>query len=344
MGSGKVLVTGGAGYIGVTLCERLLANGYKVIIYDSFYWGRKPISHLANNKSLTIVEGEITDTSKVASLIETGTDVIHLASLSNDPSCDLKPEWSEQVNHHATVRLAQAAKKRGGRRFVLASSCSVYGFGNNEFLHESSLCNPVSLYAQLKLKSEKEISLLADDNFSPVYLRQATIFGLSPRMRFDLAINQMTLHAITKGKIFVMGGGEQWRPFLHVRDAASLFQKCIEADYQTVHKQVFNAGSNENNFQIVELAEHVKNEIGGVEIVVTPDDVDKRNYNVDFSKVSRELGFTPGTDISGGIKEIADYIREDRNRDYLSSEFFNIQRMQELATSPFFNVGIYKNS
>jgi len=334
--SKKVFVTGGAGYIGSVLSGILLEAGYEVILYDCFFFNESSIKNISQHPSLTVVKGDVQDTATVASLLEKGMDVIHLASLSNDPSCDMDPKWSLKINHEATVNLAIAAKEKGCRRFVYASSCSVYGFGGEEILTETSLCNPVSLYADLKLRSEESIMKMADKSFCPVLLRQATIFGLSPRMRFDLAINQMTMHAITRGKIFVMGGGEQWRPFLHVRDSARLFKACLEAPREDVFSQVFNAGSDENNFQIVELAELVSRELEDIEVVVAPDDTDRRSYNVDFSKIKRVLGFTPKENISNSISEIADYIKDHPSADFNSSEYFNVKRLQEITSH--FNV------
>ncbi|MBI5178621.1 MAG: NAD-dependent epimerase/dehydratase family protein [Nitrospinae bacterium] len=335
----SILVTGGGGYIGSALCPLLLEAGYRVVVYDRFLFGREPLRRIAGHPRLTLVEGDIRDAKKIAPLLEKGMAIVHLASLSNDPSCDLDQHWSVQVNHEATVHLAQAAKRAGCSRFVFASSCSVYGFGGGAVLTEASPLNPVSLYARLKAQSEQALLEMADRNYSPVILRQATIFGLSPRMRFDLAINQMTLHAITRGKIFVLGGGKQWRPFLHVRDAARIFKMALEARREAVHGAVFNAGSGENNFQIADLARRVQREIGGVAVEVAPEDADRRDYNVDFSRIRDVLGFAPSVDISGGIREVAEFIRQDLKRDYDSGEFFNIRRMKEHAEKPAIHGG-----
>jgi len=325
----KVLVTGGAGYIGTTLCNLLLESGWEVILFDSFIFGKKPIENIANHPNLTVVEGDIRESNSLAKLLNNEVSVVHLASLSNDPSCDLNPEWSREINHQATVRLAEIAKSTGSPRFVFASSCSVYGNGLGNLSNETSPCNPVSLYAELKLKSEEAILGLMDKSFRPTIFRQATIFGYSRRMRFDLAINQMTMHAITKGKIHVLGGGEQWRPFLHVEDSALLFKKGLEGEQEKVCGRIFNAGSDENNFQILELAKKVKEVVGDVEISIAPDDADKRDYHVDFGKVKKGLGFRPSVEIADGIKKIAEYIRTDINRDYNGANFFNLKRLKE---------------
>ncbi len=328
--SRRVLVTGGAGYIGVALVEQLLKAGYEVAVYDRFLFGPAPLAHLKDDPRLTIVKGDIRDTRKAARLLKPGMGVVHLASLSNDPSCDLDPNWSIAINHEAALRLAAAAKGAGAARFVFASSCSVYGFGEGKRLSEASPCNPVSLYAKLKLKTEQALAAMADDAFCPVFLRQATIFGHAPRMRFDLAVNQMTLHAITRGKIFVLGGGQQWRPFLHVRDAALAFLLGLEADAKKVRAQAFNVGSNNNNIKIVDLARAVQREVGG-EVEVAPADADRRNYNVDFNKAERLLGFRPQRSIAEGIREVAGYVKRDPAKDYNTGDYFNIIRMKESA-------------
>ena len=330
----KVLVTGGGGYIGSVLCEKLLSAGYTVVVYDRFYFGKRPLAAIANNKRLKVVKGDTRNTKKLSSLLEPGMSVIHLASLSNDPSCDLNPEWSVQINHHAALRLADEARRARCGRFLYASSCSVYGYGKDKILKETSACDPVSLYAKLKLKTESDILKLADENFQPVMLRQATIFGLSPRMRFDLAINQMTMHAITRGKIFVLGGGRQYRPFIHVQDAASIYVKMLEAKPNAVTGQIFNVGSTLNNFRIVDLAKKVKREIGSVDIEITPEDPDRRDYNVDFSKIKKRIGFKPQFSVADGIREVAGFIRANGNIDYNGSDFFNIKRLVEQAGLP----------
>jgi nucleoside-diphosphate-sugar epimerase len=328
----RIVITGGGGYIGAALSELLLDASHEVVVYDCFFFGKEPLKHLEGRPNFTVVKGDVQDTNRAASLIEQGTDIVHLASLSNDPSCDLDPKWSTAINHTATVNLAIEAKKRGCSKFAFASSCSVYGFGNNELLSETSICNPVSVYAQLKVKTEEELLAMESDTFLPTILRQATVFGLSPRMRFDLAINQMTMHAITKGNVFVMGGGMQWRPFLHVRDAATVFQSVIEADRSLVSGEVFNVGSNENNMQILKLAELV-GEKTGVEVIVAPDDADRRNYNVDFSKIEKHLGINGWITIEKGIDEIADWVRRNDGKDFESGEFFNLKRVKEIASS-----------
>lgn len=326
----RALITGGGGYIGSVLTPLLLGAGYEVAVYDAFLFGRRPLRDFARHPGLTLVQGDIRDTKKLAPLLDGGTPVIHLASLSNDPSCDLDPEWSIQINHEAAVRLAAAAKAAGCGRFVFASSCSVYGFGEGKVLSETAPCNPVSLYAKLKVRTENALADMADGAFSPVFMRQATIFGVSPRMRFDLAINQMTMHAITRGKIFVLGGGRQWRPFLHVADAADAFKLALEAPREKVHRQAFNVGSDENNIQIVALAQKVKKAIGGVEVEVAPADPDRRDYHVDFRKIRRAIGFKPALTIEDGIREIASFVRRSPRRNYATGEFFNIVRMKEL--------------
>ncbi|GMT42840.1 MAG: UDP-glucose 4-epimerase [bacterium] len=339
MQSRNVLVTGGAGYIGAVLCGRLLRSGWRVTVYDRFFFGKGAVAHIKNHPRLTIIEGDIRDTKKISPLIEPGMSIVHLASLSNDPSCDLDPEWSVQINHEAAVSLAKAAKTKGGSRFIFSSSCSVYGSGGGEPLKEASPCNPVSLYAKLKLKTETELLGMSDKTFCTVILRQATIFGFSPRMRFDLAVNQMTMHALTRRKIFVLGGGLQWRPFVHVRDAAAVFQKTLELEPDKLRGEIFNMGNERYNFRIVDLARSVAEELGGVEVEIAPEDPDKRDYRVDFSKIKNLLGFNPQVSIAEGINEVASFIRQNPERDYNTGEFFNIKKLMEHLKPPSGNGG-----
>ena len=195
-----VLVTGGAGYLGSVLVRHLIESGYNVTVFDKLYFGKEPIKDLLGD-NLKLIKGDVVNFQQYPDLLEDVDAVIHLAGLANDPSCDLKSQFSIEVNYRAAVRLANECKQRGIRRFIFSSSCSVYGAGEDDILSEGSELRPISLYAKTKIWAEKEIKLLADAEFSPVFLRQATLFGLSPRMRFDLAVNVMTKFAVLKKKI-----------------------------------------------------------------------------------------------------------------------------------------------
>lgn len=327
-----VLVTGGAGYLGSVMVRRLLDLDYKVRVFDKLYFGRQPVEGLLKNNNLELNEGNIVSFEDYPHLLEGVDAVIHLAGLANDPSCDLKPQFSIEVNYKSTVRFAKKCKECGIRRFIFSSSCSVYGAGGDNILTEESDLNPVSLYAKTKIWAENEIKELMDKNFAPVFLRQATLFGLSPRMRFDLAINLMTKLAVLKHKIFIMGGGRQWRPFVHLNDASEAFIACLKADEDKIRGGVFNVGSNELNFKIIDLAKLIRGYIGkNVELEEIPEDADNRSYRVDFSKIKKELKFKPQENIEDAVTEIASAIRNGDLGDIENSKYYNIRLLKELA-------------
>ena len=244
----RVLVTGGAGYIGSVLCRLLLERGFSVVCLDRFFFGFEPISDILDR--LVAVRGDVR---WFEPDLLRGVDVVFdLASLSNDPAGELDPEKTLEINYRGRVRVARLAKKMGVARYVLASSCSVYGFQDG-LLSESSPVNPLTTYAKANVLAEGEVLPLADKSFSVTVLRQATVYGYSPRMRFDLAVNGMVLGFYRDGKVPIMRDGKQWRPFVHVRDTCKAFLMVAEADTDLVNGEVFNVGSNEQNIQIFEL-------------------------------------------------------------------------------------------
>ena len=327
-----VLVTGGAGYLGSVMVRRLLELGYKVSTFDKLYFGDEPIRDLLRNNNLKLIRGDIVSFENHPELFEGIDAVIHLAGLANDPSCDLNPRSSIEVNYRSAVRLATACKERGISPFIFASSCSVYGAGGDNLLHEQSELHPLSLYAQTKLWAENGIRKLADDSFCPVLLRQATLFGLSPRMRFDLAINMMTKFALVTKKIFVMGGGKQWRPFLHLSDACEAFMRCLEADPDKIRGETFNVGSNDLNYQVCDLGRLVTECVSdNVELEGIPEDADRRSYRVDFSKVKETLGFKPKRNVRDGVEEMAEAIRNGLLGDLEDAKYYNIRLLDKLS-------------
>jgi nucleoside-diphosphate-sugar epimerase len=230
-----------------------------------------------------------------------------LAALSNDPSGDLNPELTTSINMQGRGHVARTAKAAGVRRYMLASSCSVYGLGEGTALDEDAPLNPLTEYARSSLGAERATFALADDRFSVTALRNATVFGLSPRMRFDLVVNIMTKNATEIGKLTVTGGGEQWRPLVHVRDVAQAFLTILGAPVEKVNGQAFNIGR--ANYRVREIAEEVRANLPvPVEIVVTPDAADKRSYNVSFERAKRVLGFEASRDIGFAVREIYDAI------------------------------------
>jgi dTDP-4-amino-4,6-dideoxygalactose transaminase/nucleoside-diphosphate-sugar epimerase len=330
----KVLVTGGAGYLGSVLCRKLIDLGYSVNCFDRLYFGEGPIKDLLTADNFTLIKGDINSYEKFPEILRGVETVIHLAGIANDPTAELDAELTRSTNLCATVQLAKDAKKHGAKRFIFASSCSVYGMGLSENITEGSPLNPVSLYAESKMLAEEGIIKLKDENFHPVFLRQATLFGKSTRMRFDLAINLMVVHSVSKKKIFVWGGGDQWRPFLHVDDAAEAFISCMEADVSKVSGEVFNVGDSTLNYRIIELAKLVRSKMKGVELEVVPDSPDKRSYKVLFDKIEKVVGWKPQTGVERGIEELCEYLSSGVVKDFDAPEFFNIKTIINFTERP----------
>lgn len=298
----SVLVTGAGGYVGVPLCAALLARGYHVVGLDRYFFGRDKLASVIDHPEFEVLVEDLRyfDPSHLKS-IET---VIDLAGLSNDASAEIDPKLTTHINRDGAIRLAQAAKEAGIRRYVYSSSASVYGAGARERLTEGDTCNPLTDYARTKLAVEQELQRLAEGGFEPVIFRNATIFGLAPRMRFDLAINIMTLRAWKERVIYIMGGGDQWRPFVHVKDVVRALILGLESPAEKVAAEIFNVGGSDMNYQIKRLAQFVVDVIPNITLHTIPDDVDKRTYNVSFDKIRTVLGFEPEIRAHEGIVEI----------------------------------------
>lgn len=285
----RVLVTGGAGYIGSVLTEMLLDAGDEVTVLDRFFFG-PTLAHLADRPGLRVVKGDVRT---VGPEIMNGIDgVCDLAALSNDPAGELNPGKTMEINHAGRVRIAHMAKSQHVPRYVLASSCSIYGFQDG-VLDETSPPNPLTTYAEANLAAEQDILPLADDSFCATVLRQATVYGLSKRMRFDLAINGMTLGLWQKGYIPVLRDGTQWRPFVHVRDTCRAFMRVLESPTELVRGEMFNVGSDEQNYQILPLARQVAEAVGREFVHEWYGDPDHRSYRVSFGKIMGRLDYRP---------------------------------------------------
>src|SRR5580704_837138 len=302
-----VFVAGGAGYIGSVLVPLLLEQGHRVTVLDRLYFGNTLARAEARfGEKLRVARGDVRTFDR--SLLKSIDAVVELSGISNDPSCELEPELTRSVNVDGAKRLVGAAVEMGVRRYVFSSSCSVYGHGEGLGLTETSARRPASLYA--RAKAEVEDFLHACSAMQTTTLRLATVFGLSPRMRFDLAINVMTKNAYVGRRITVDGGGRQWRPFVHVRDVARAFELALTSDAVKVAGQVFNVGSDAGNVQILNLAFRVRDAVPGTEIVHAPTDPDLRDYNVSFDKVQRVLGFRAEKTLDDGIREVLGALRE----------------------------------
>jgi nucleoside-diphosphate-sugar epimerase len=297
----KIAVTGAGGYIGSQILRDLLDLGHQVIGIDRFFFGLEPVSEYASNKNFNLVKKDIRD------LIPedlTGVDaVFDLACLSNDPAGEIDPQLTYQINRDGRIHVAETAKKAGVNKYILSSSCSVYGQGDEVKLNEKSKTNPISVYAKSTLEAEQHNLGLADNNFSVTALRNATVFGLSTRMRFDLVVNLMTLSAFQKERIIVMGGGLQWRPLVHLKDVSQAFISTFLAPIKIVNQNIFNIGL--TNIQIKNLSYMVSETLPfKIDIDIAPDDSDKRDYNVDFTKAQDQIGFTAQRSIQEGVIEI----------------------------------------
>ncbi len=303
----RVLLTGAGGYIGSVLAERLVSEGYSLICLDRFFFGEDILSHIADRVKLVKDDIRTFDPS-----IMHGVDaVLDLASLSNDSSGELDPNKTLEINYKGRARVAQLSKKHGVQRYILASTCSVYGASNN-VSDENSPLNPLTAYAKANALAERDILELADTNFTTTVLRQATVYGLSRRMRFDLAINGMVLALFKTKKIKIMRDGTQWRPFVHVKDTSMAFMKVLESERDVVNREIFNIGSNEQNYRIFKLAKNVCNAINlpfDYEWYGSPDN---RNYRVSFDKAMRLLSFKPSHSPEEAASEIYNALQEGK--------------------------------
>ncbi|MCK4325581.1 SDR family oxidoreductase [bacterium] len=297
-----VLIVGGAGYIGSVLTTALLQRGYKVKVLDRLFFGAEPVEKHLNNSNFELIKGDIRYVSE--RIFKDTNAVINLAAISNDPSCELDSSATRAVNYKGTVRVAKLAKKMGVDKFVFSSSCSVYGCGADINLTEESALSPLSLYALTKVMAEKEILKLGNNDFIVTILRNATVYGISKRMRFDLVVNMMTLNAFKNKKIHIIGGGLQWRPNIHVQDVCNAFIKVLESSPSKVQKQIFNVGSKEQNYQVIQIANMVKNTMPDIVIEKVPSDPERRDYNVNFDKITNILGYSTGKTVVDGILEI----------------------------------------
>jgi nucleoside-diphosphate-sugar epimerase len=317
----RVLVVGGAGFLGSVLTQRLLLRGFRVRILDSFIYGRRSLNPLLNNGNLEIVEGDLRNIHTCVNSLKDTDAVVLLAAIVGDPASKIRPTETIETNVLATQALAYACKLHHINRFLYASTCSVYGIGAEQ-LDERAALNPVSLYARTKIESEKIILGMGDEYFSPTILRMGTLYGYSPRMRFDLVVNTMSMKSFTEGKIQVFGG-KQWRPLLGVEDAADVYIRCIEADLQDVGNQVFNVGSEFQNYQIDEVAKIIGSALGDIPISRDDSNLDARDYRVCFNKLTRILQFKPQQAIDTAAREIFEKLKSGLIRNPARKIYYN---------------------
>jgi nucleoside-diphosphate-sugar epimerase len=327
----NVLVIGGAGYIGSALLPRLLDRGYRVRLLDLLLFGTEPIADLIQHPHLEIVQADFRAVDKVVEAMRDIDAVIHLGAIVGDPACALDEELTIEVNLMATRMIAEVARGSGVNRFIFASTCSVYG-ASDEVLDEHSMLNPVSLYARSKIASERVLLKMADDSFAPVILRFGTVYGLSGRTRFDLVINLLAAKAMTEGKITIFGG-DQWRPFVHVDDAALAVFNVLEASRDLIRDQVFNVGSDDQNYTIQQVGEIIHRLVPTAELVSMGSDTDRRNYQVNFSKIRNVLQFVPQRTVEYGIQQVFEAIQCGKVNDYRDAKYSNVKFLGSGGTS-----------
>jgi nucleoside-diphosphate-sugar epimerase len=325
----RVLVTGHDGYIGSVLVPLFQAAGHEVVGLDSFLYegcgfdgGIAPIETLR----FDIRDAREDD-------LRGFEAVVHLAAISNDPLGDYRPETTYSINQHGAVHLAKAAKRAGVERFLFSSSCSLYGAAGDDFLDETAEWNPVTPYGRSKLLAEQEITLLADDSFSPTFLRSATAYGLSRRLRGDLVVNNLAGLAFTTGEVLIMSDGTPWRPLVHIEDISRAFLAAAEAPRETVHNEAFNVGRTTENYRVSEVAEIVAEVVPESRVVYNPGGgPDTRNYRVDCEKIARVLpAFEPRWTVRLGVEELyAHFVGAGLTADeFTSGRFLRIKHVKE---------------
>ncbi len=298
----RILVTGDKGYIGTILVPMLLEKGYDVVGLDSDLFEQSTFGSFTS--PITSIRKDIRDVTRAD--LQGFDMVLHLAALSNDPLGDFAPDTTYAINHRAAVRLAELSKEAGVERFVFSSSCSNYGAAGDIPVNEESELNPVTPYGVSKMYVERDVQKLADDHFTPVFLRNATAYGVSPRLRFDLVLNNLVAWAFTTGRVYIKSDGTPWRPIAHIEDISRAFVATVSAPREVVHNQVFNIGRTSENYRISELAEIVEQVVPNCAVEYAPGgEPDKRCYRVDCSKAENNLpGYDPQWTARKGAEEL----------------------------------------
>lgn len=325
----QVLVIGGAGFLGSLLCRELLERGHRVRVLDALLYGAAPLESLLLQPGFSLVAGDTRDPRALAEALEGATLLVHLGELVGDPACAANEALARQINGAATRRVIEAAAGSGVRRFVYTSSCSVYGAAAG-VVDEDSPPNPLSPQARFKLAGEAALLARGGPGFEPVVLRLASLFGLSPRPRFDLLVNQLAARAASGRRVDVFGGG-QWRPFLHVRDAARAIACVLEAPRGSVAGQVWNVGGDAQNHTLQSVADAIAGVVPETRLVRRDLTPDLRSYRVSFARIAGTLGFRPTRDLASGVAEIVAAIRSGQLGDFAAPRFHNQEALADPA-------------
>lgn len=328
----KVLLTGHHGYVGSVMSRMVRRAGHEVHGLDTYLF--EGCTFGPEVPDLPSLRKDIRD---VTAEDLTGFDaVIHLAALCNDPLGNMNPEHTYEINHHASVRLARAAKAAGVSRFLFASSCSLYGCGTDGFLQEDAPFNPVTPYGHSKILVEQSLAKLADDDFSPTYMRNATAYGVSHRLRNDIVVNNLVGHAITTGKILIQSDGTPWRPLVHVEDFSRAFLAALEAPRELVHDQAFNIGQTAENHRVRDLADMVLSAVPGSSVEYAPGaNADPRNYRVDCSKLAETLpAFQPQWTVRKGVQELTTAFQKEGMTEeiFYGPRYLRLKHIRRLQT------------
>ncbi len=324
----KVMVTGGGGYVGSCLVPKLLAVGHEVTVLDLFIYGQDVFNGVGEHPNLHCVKGDIRDPKAVAKALEGADAVIHLACISNDPSFELNPDLGKSINFDCFRPLVRAAKDAGARRFIYASSSSVYGIKSTENVTEDLALEPLTDYSKFKAMCEEVLEQEREPGFVTLTLRPATVCGYAPRLRLDLTVNILTNHAINNNKITVFGG-DQKRPNINVEDMTDLYIECLQYPDEMIDGKVFNAGY--ENHTVSQIAEMVRDNVGdSVDIVTTPTD-DNRSYHVSSAKMQRELGFTPRHSIDDAVSSLTKAFAAGKVPNPMDdARYYNVKLMQDI--------------
>ena len=329
----SVLVTGGAGYVGSVLVKKLVDEEFSVTVIDSLIFGKDGISELIDKNQIKFFNFDLRETTKIDNILENIDCVIHLAAIVGEPLCKKIPDAALQINEFVTKNLALLCKKNHVNRFIFASTCSNYG-KSSEIVNENSPTQPLSLYSKTKLNSEKFILDLKSESFEPCIFRFATAYGLSPRMRFDLLVQEFIRDAVLDNKIKIFGA-DFWRPFIHVEDMASACISAINGDHDIISGQIYNVGNENENYTKISLAKIIQKFLPSTEIEIVESKNDLRSYKVSFEKIRNNLNFSPKHSIETTVKKILEkiHLNELNPQD---SEFSNISKLTE-NVKPFEN-------